>query len=438
MGQTLFLWEYLLKNNILYELIFCDTIYSVLSRWEYQPIDDKFERGYIMPGTIQKRSILVEMIDQLDLPDYVVKKTIQRYESLGEWFGREKSTLIDVDIFPQGSFALGTTIRPINDREEYDLDMGCKVKIPDFKSVYTQEQLKKMVELELENYRTAKGIKQGLESKHRCWRLEYMDKVKFHLDIVPCIPLHGDKQSAYKKQLEDAFGYKDFLNDSVADVAINITDDRHEDYTIISQEWNISNPEGYLKWFESQMTPEAMLFSNRSTVTPVPLYNRKTTLQRCIQLLKRHRDNMFGDDKSKPISIIITTLAARTYNGETNIEKAMLNLLTKMPSYINSSSPRVPNPVNPNEDFTDRWDMPEGKKLDLEGNFRNWLIQARIDFKNLLKADSYEKANSILNDKFAIRFDKDALRERYNFKSENWNSVNTLPENPPKPWGDKY
>lgn len=422
---------------ILYELILYDTIYSVVDNGS-KTNKKNFERRYIVTETNQKKSILVEMVDQLDLPQYVVKKTVHRYESLGEWFDREKSTLKDVDIFPQGSFALGTTIRPINDKEEYDLDMGCKVKIPDFKSVYTQEQLKKMVGIELENYRNAKGIRKVLEPKHRCWRLEYMDEVNFHLDIVPCIPLHRDKQSEYKKQLEDAFGYKEFLNNSVTDVAINITDDRHDDYTNISHDWIISNPEGYLKWFESRMTSETMLFSNRTSVTPVPLYNRKTTLQRCIQLLKRHRDNMFGDDKSKPISIIITTLAARAYNGETNIEEAVLNLLNEMPSYINSSSPRVSNPVNPNEDFTDRWDMPEGRKLDLEGNFRNWLMQAKIDFNNLVKADSYEKANLIINSKFALKMDKDALQQRYNYKAEKWNSVTTVPKNPPKPWGDAY
>jgi hypothetical protein len=323
-----------------------------------------------MPETIYKKGVLEEMIEQLDLPEYVVEKTIQRYKSLGEWFNRENSSFKDVDIniFPQGSFALGTTIKPINEQEEYDLDMGCKVIIPNFKSLFTQEQLKEMVGTELESYRVAKGIKQELEEKHRCWRLEYMDEIKFHLDIVPCIPLNIDMQSVYKKQLEDVFNYEESLNKSVVDAAINITDDRLDNYSIISQDWNISNPEGYLKWFESRMTVGDFGLYNRSSITPVPIYSRKTILQRCIQLLKRHRDNMFGDDDSKPISIIITTLAARAYNGELNLEEALINLLENMPTYINPSTPRVPNPVNPNEDFTDRWDTLEGKKLDLEGN----------------------------------------------------------------------
>ncbi len=38
---------------------------------------------------------------------------------------------------------------------------------------------------------------------------------------------------------------------------------------------------------------------------------------------------MFGDDESKPISIIITTLAARAYNGETDIFTALNNILEK-------------------------------------------------------------------------------------------------------------
>lgn len=393
-----------------------------------------------MPETMHSKSVLEEMIDQLDLPEYVVKKTIARYESLGEWFSRENSSFKDVniDIFPQGSFALGTTIKPINDQEEYDLDMGCKINILNFKSLYTQEQLKEMVGDELESYRVAKGIKQELEEKHRCWRLEYMDEIKFHLDIVPCVPLNSDKQSVYKKQLENAFNYQEFLNKSVVDAAINITDDRHESYTAISQDWNISNPEGYLKWFESRMTTGVFGFYNRSSVTPVPIYNRKTILQRCIQLLKRHRDIMFGENDSKPISIIITTLAARAYNGELNLEEAMVNLLEKMPIYINSNSPRVPNPVNPDEDFTDRWDTSEGKKLDLEGNFKNWLLQAKVDFNNLLKTTSYETASLILNSKFSLKIDNSLLDEKFKLKNVKQSNVTSLPKNPPKPWGDAY
>lgn len=394
-----------------------------------------------MVQTIDK-SILDEMVEQLDLPEYVVEQTIRRYESLGEWFGRENSTFkdIQVDIFPQGSFALGTTIKPINNQEEYDLDMGGKVNVSQFKNQYSQEDLKKMVGIELENYRIAKGIKQDLDEKHRCWRLEYKDEIKFHLDIVPCIPLHTDNQANYKQQLQEAYQYDSALNEAVANLAINITDDRLENYSIISQDWQISNPEGYLKWFEDRMIQDQKgIFNERASVKPVPIYAQKTVLQRCVQLMKRHRDNMFGDDERKPISIIITTLAARAYNGEQNLEEALINILEKMPEYINNSIPRVPNPVNPNEDFTDRWDMAEGKKLDLEGNFKNWLIQAKIDFKNLLTTDNYETASLILTNKFSMKVDKRLLSEKYNYSQDSQNAfARVLPTNPPKPWSDGY
>lgn len=394
-----------------------------------------------MVQTIDK-GILDEMVEQLDLPDYVVEQTVRRYKSLGEWFGRENSTFkdIQVDIFPQGSFALGTTIKPINNQEEYDLDMGCKVNVPQFKNQYSQEDLKKMVGIELEKYRIAKGIKQDLDEKHRCWRLEYKDEIKFHLDIVPCIPLHTDNQAHYKQQLQEAYQYDSILNEAVGNLAINITDDRLENYSIISQDWQISNPEGYLKWFEDRMIQDKRgRFNERASVKPVPTYAQKTILQRCIQLMKRHRDNMFGDDERKPISIIITTLAARVYNGEQNLEEALINILEKMPEYINNSIPRVPNPVNPNEDFTDRWDMLEGKKLDLEGNFKNWLMQAKVDFKNLLKTNNYETASLILNNKFSMKVEEHLLSEKYNYSQKNQNAfARVLPSNPPKPWSDRY
>ncbi|MFJ5621245.1 nucleotidyltransferase [Peribacillus loiseleuriae] len=394
-----------------------------------------------MVQTISK-SILDEMIEQLDLPEYVVEQTVRRYKSLGEWFGRENSTFrdIQVDIFTQGSFALGTTNKPINNQEEYDLDMGCKVNVPQFKNQYSQEELKKMVGIELEKYSVAKGIKEELDEKHRCWRLEYKDEIKFHLDIVPCIPLHTDKQTVYKQQLQEAYQYNSTLNEAVANLAINITDNRLGNYSIISQNWHISNPEGYLKWFEDRMIKgEIGAFNERASVKPVPVYAQKTILQRCIQLLKRHRDNMFGDDERKPISIIITTLAARAYNGEHNLEAALINILERMSIHINNSFPRVPNPVNPNEDFTDRWDMPEGKKLDLEGNFKNWLLQAKVDFKNLLKTNNYETASLILNNKFSMKIEKHLLSGKYKYTQENHLAfAKELPKNPPKPWSDRY
>jgi len=47
---------------------------------------------------------------------------------------------------------------------------------------------------------------------------------------------------------------------------------------------------------------------------------------------------------------------------------------------VNRTSPRVPNPVNPAEDFADRWSDPASQKHDLEAKFWKWLRQAQTDF----------------------------------------------------------
>ena len=78
---------------------------------------------------------------------------------------------------------------------------------------------------------------------------------------------------------------------------------------------------------------------------------------------------MFKDDKNaKPTSIIITTLA-RAYNGEPDLYSALNSILSQMGELVNTKNPRVPNPVDPGEDFADRWSMPEYKDLYLEQNF---------------------------------------------------------------------
>ena len=60
----------------------------------------------------------------------------------------------------------------------------------------------------------------------------------------------------------------------------------------------------------------------------MPAYKeKKSPLQRVVQILKRHRDLMFNGDESKPISIIITTLAARAYNKETDVLDALVNVV---------------------------------------------------------------------------------------------------------------
>ena len=116
------------------------------------------------------------------------------------------------------------------------------------------------------------------------------------------------------------------------------------------------------------------------SIEEVPDYRIKTTLQRSIQLLKRHRDIMFQDDPNdKPISIIITTLAALAYSNQADLYDALISIVGGMPSHIQilNGSSWIPNPVNPKENFADKWQENPQKEL----KFRSWLLKVQSDLE---------------------------------------------------------
>lgn len=363
----------------------------------------------------QKRVVIDNMVKLLELPDSAYDKARKRYEDLGEWFDRDESAVSasEPHIFPQGSFRLGTAIRPLDESEEYDLDLACKLREGFSKDSHTQETLKKLIGIELEAYRKARGIKNELEPKHRCWRLEYQDDLSFHMDIVPCIPADENRRKAILESIRKT-GLDEFVAESASQTTISITDDRHEGYKQICDDWNISNPEGYAKWFEYQMNPQqTRILLEKAQVDDVPLFKKKTPLQRVIQILKRHRDNWSKDNSdSKPISIIITTLAARAYNGETDVVTALGNVLEKMGGLVNQTKPRVPNPVDPEEDFADRWYRQDCLYLRLEEHFNAWLLQARTDFQHITSTTDTEFLCEHIEEKFSLRVNESELKKQ--------------------------
>lgn len=82
------------------------------------------------------------------------------------------------------------------------------------------------------------------------------------------------------------------------------------------------------------------------------------------------------NDEDAPISII-TTLAALSYRGETDLYEALCNILDKMPEYIEYRNGVywVENPVMREENFADKWNQKSSKK----DAFYNWVAQARRD-----------------------------------------------------------
>ena len=97
---------------------------------------------------------------------------------------------------------------------------------------------------------------------------------------------------------------------------------------------------------------------------------------------------MFKGDEDKPISIIITTLASRAYNKETDIVEALTNVVNSMEDYIlEKYSPEhgrniklVANPVNEEENFADKWPDTQLK----QDNFYKWLEEVKTDVNNII------------------------------------------------------
>lgn len=391
----------------------------------------------------QKRVVIDNMVKLLELPDSAYDKARKRYEDLGEWFDRDESAVSgnNPHIFPQGSFRLGTAIRPLDESEEYDLDLACKLRDGISKDSHTQEILKKLIGIELEAYRKARGIKSELEPKHRCWRLGYQDDLSFHMDIVPCIPADEKRRKAILESIRNT-GLDEYVAGAASQTTVSITDDRHEGYKHICDNWNISNPEGYAKWFEYRMNPQqTRILLEKAQVDDVPLFKKKTPLQRVIQILKRHRDNWSKDNPdSKPISIIITTLAARAYNGETDIVTALGNVLEKMGGLVRPTKPRVPNPVDPEEDFADRWYRHDCLHLRLEDNFNAWLLQARTDFQHLTSTTDTEFLCEHIEEKFSLRVNEAELKKQLGISAASVNIVTPKAhtinrQDSARPWG---
>ena len=223
-----------------------------------------------------------------------------------------------------------------------------------------------------------------------------------------------------------------------------ITNKSSPDFDTISPHWLISNSEGFALWFESrmklaqQLLQEHALMAKAAKVDDLPARKWKSPLQQAVQILKRHRDVMFQDaPDSGPISVIITTLAGLAYQGEQDAASAVERILTDMHLYVRATIPRVPNPVNPAEDFADKWHDPTYADHNLEDSFWTWLETAREDFKIVAEARDVTYLDEQVRAKFAASIDKDRLKEKLGLGSISVATrpkVHVVSETPAKPW----
>jgi hypothetical protein len=328
--------------------------------------------------TATAASYLERLAEELDVPTSRYEEAQRRYHSVGDWLGREESGLKDYspEVYVQGSFRLGTPIRPVNDDEHYDIDLVCELSMG--KHDVTQKELKAKLGVEMNLYAKRYSMEPASEGR-RCWTLEYAEGAQFHLDALPAIP-DGEGR---RKTLEARN-----LNAAWSKTAVAITDTECETFQRHSQDWPHSNPKGFTEWFRSRMK---VVFTERrmelaleakANVEDVPAYKVKTPLQQVVQILKRHRDMRFADKPDvKPISVIITTLAAKSYSNQLNVSDALAGILDTMMGHIQLRDGVywIENPTDPAENFADRWQSHPDRK----DAFFEWVKFAREDFAHL-------------------------------------------------------
>jgi len=364
----------------------------------------------------QFSDILEELGQTLDISETQYNAAVKSYEAVGTWLSEEGSTLAPFtpEILPQGSFMLGTMVKPINDKDDLDIDLVCQLKGK--KPDWTQWDLKHKVGDRLRAHDTYEEMLD--DEGRRCWTLVYSDSANYHMDILPSIVDKG-----YRMILEKAFSDTELKD--IEKLGIRITDNETDSYELETNhlEWMKSNPFGYGRWFFQQATLEfTKAFSLNESIEPVPKYRKdKLPLQRIVQILKRHRDIKFNGDKDKPISIIITTLAAKAYNKETDIITALLNVIQNMSSHIEERWSDehgkmikwISNPVNDEENFADKWqEYPQREK-----NFFMWLVDVQKDLNEIL--DQSGKGLQFINESMQKSFGKDAVSKTFSNYGEN-------------------
>lgn len=339
-----------------------------------------------------KEGTLRAIVREISILQTYDEKARGRYRSIGEWLDRPDSKVhhLKPKISAQGSFALGTVIRPVGDGDAYDVDVVCELEDGD-QTQMSQAELKSLVGLEIKAYATSHQMKQAPEDGRRCWTMEYADEADFHMDILPSIPAASSYVASLVAAGCDLEGVRSYTG-----TAIGITDKKHHGYHVRGAIWLVSNPKGYLRWFRRRQ--RQVLEAKRaqmnaagravSSVEDFPNHEIQTPLQDAIKLLKRHRDVMFDGDEHKPISIIISTLAAQAYNGEATISETLRNILPKMQRAIEELGPVavIPNPSYPAENFADKWEEKPIKRR----NFERWIARARQDFLAYLAGSRFD------------------------------------------------
>ena len=251
-------------------------------------------------------------------------------------------------IEPQGSYALGTLIKPVDDNDEYDADIQV-VMNPNPKW-----EAKDYVQAVYDALKKNKNYADKLRLKTRCVTVDYAGD--FHLDVVPRVTSRG----------------------------------KHHICNRVDNEFEETDGTGYREWFNEK---------NRIT---------NGNLKRVVRILKYLRDHK---NNYTAKSILLTTLAGNAIRESdegkeavSTVANTLVTVLTGMDGYL-QQHPRMPdirNPMLPSETFNRHWDQ---RKYE---NFRKRVHSHAQSAKQALAEGSAEEGVKIWQQLFGESFGKNS------------------------------
>jgi hypothetical protein len=325
--------------------------------------------------------LLDKMAAALQLDKSRYERMKQHYEAVKKWIEEDEKFFkpYKYDVYPHGSVRILTTVKPFG-KDEFDLDIAIHLKSS--MSHHTPARIYAELKRRLEEHETYKSM---LEAKNRCIRLNYTGD--FHMDILPGVQEYEWDDNRLKVPDHDL------------------------------GRWVSSNPRGYSKWFldKADLVKESLLEKAlRAENLPTDNFQQKKPLQRGVQLIKRYRDIYFQkDDTYKTSSIVLTTIAGQFYNGQDSIFDTVDGIITTIQNKIAGSFSRIKvyNPVNPDEDFTDKWE----KEPQHYTAFKNFCLHLYNEWQGLKKQQGVVTEGRILKGLFGNDLFTKAQTEQTHF-----------------------
>ncbi len=261
--------------------------------------------------------LLTEVASQIQLSSTAQAAVREEFRKLAAHLTNGALAPFRPYLFAQGSFRIGTTVRPLS-QEEFDLDFIVELLNPPQGSY--PRTVYELVAGEIDSFA---GFQGSVERKDRCIRLSYPGN--FHIDAVPAIPAE------------------------IAGVLI-------PDKTTSGLEWRHTDPQGYVRWFEDRALP-AHLRKYKATIDPLPAdesVTAKTPLQIDAQLLKRHHQLHSPDEKLRTPSIVLTTIAGLEAAGHDSLGQCLNDTVAGIEGYARTLR-HVYHPTAQDELLSETW-----------------------------------------------------------------------------------